>query len=410
LHLHRWGKQVIVTWLGTPDSVPTDTAAAYRRATDAGITISTGLTGDFDLCIDALLGIGTQSREPQNRMAEWIGCLNATSSPVLSIDIPSGLNANTGTSTQLHVKATHTLSLLTLKPGLFTAQGRDLAGSVWLDTLGADLNNTEKTSPTARLLPEPVGAVRHHNSHKGTYGDVAVIGGANGMTGAALLAASAALHAGAGRVFVSLLDAGSLAVSVQQPELMFRAIEALDFSTMTLVCGCGGGEAVHAILSKVLSASAHVVIDADAINSIAINAPLQAALVSRSGHPASTVLTPHPQEAARLLGVSVAEVQNDRLAAALALSDRFACTVVLKGSGTVVAAPGQIPMINLTGNARLATAGTGDVLAGMVGARLASGLAAFDAACCAVYQHGQLADEWPNTHGLTASQLALQRA
>ena len=409
LHLHQWGKQMVITWLGTPESVPTDTAAAYRRATEAGISIATDPAGDFDLCIDALLGIGSQSREPQNRMAKWIECLNAANSPVLSVDIPSGLDANTGATTQLHVKATHTLSLLTLKPGLFTAQGRDSAGSVWLDTLGADLNDKENPTPTARLLPQPVRTVRHHNSHKGTYGDVAVIGGAPGMTGAALLAASAALHAGAGRVFVSLLDAGSLGVSVQQPELMFRAIEALDFSTMTLVCGCGGGEAVHAVLPKVLSASARIVIDADAINSIANDVELQAALVSRSGHPASTVLTPHPLEAARLLGVTTAEVQRDRLSAALVLSQRFGCTVVLKGSGTIVVAPGQISMINPTGNARLATAGTGDVLAGMVGARLASGLTAFDAACCAVYQHGQMADDWPNTHDLTASELAQHR-
>lgn len=409
LHLHRWGKQTTITWLGTPDSVPTDTAATYRSVIDAGIAIAAEPMGKFDLCIDALLGIGTQLREPQNRMAEWIMHLNSTSSPVLSVDVPSGLDANTGTAAELHVKASHTLSLLTLKPGLFTAQGRDCAGTVWLDTLDADMGYAQVPSPFARLLSAPVTPARPHSSHKGTFGDVAVIGGAPGMTGAALLAASAALHAGAGRVFVSLLDAGRMSVNVHQPELMFRPVDALNLAAMTLVCGCGGGQVVHTVLPKVLSASPSVVIDADAINAIAMDTQLQATLTARSASQAVTVLTPHPLEAARLLGVSVIEIQHDRLAAARAMSDRFACTVVLKGSGSIVAAPGQISMINLTGNGRLATAGTGDVLAGMIGARLASGLNAFDAACYAVYQHGQLADAWPDSRSLSACQLALQR-
>jgi hydroxyethylthiazole kinase-like uncharacterized protein yjeF len=193
---------------------------------------------------------------------------------------------------------------------------------------------------------------------------------------------------------------------VQQPELMFRALEALNFSAITLVCGCGGGDAVRAILPKVLLGSAHVVLDADAINSISNDRDLQTGLISRSTRQASTILTPHPLEAARLLNSTAAEVQRNRLAAAQSLSERFGCTVVLKGSGTVIASPGQIPMINPTGNARLATAGTGDVLAGMVGAQLAAGLTPFEAACSAVYQHGQLADEWPARSVLTAGGLA----
>jgi hydroxyethylthiazole kinase-like uncharacterized protein yjeF len=406
LHLHHWGKQVVITWLGVPNCMPPDTAAAFQRVIDAKIPVANEITGELDLIIDALLGIGTQSREPQGLMADWINRINAAQTPVLSIDVPSGLDATTGKATQLHVKATHTLSLLTLKPGLFTSQGRDAAGEVWLDTLGVDASRTNFLAPTAQLLREPVALLRLHTSHKGSYGDVAIIGGAPGMTGAALLAASAALHMGAGRVFVHLLDGGSLTANTHQPELMFRSISALDFSSMTLVCGCGGGDAVHAILPKVLSASAPIVIDADAINSIANDTHLQKALTSRSHEHAFTVLTPHPLEAARLLGLSTAAVQNNRLAAAQDLSTRFGCTIVLKGSGTVIASPGCTSMINPTANARLATAGTGDVLAGMVGTLLASGMTAFDAACHAVYRHGLLADEWSNTQALTASRLA----
>jgi len=234
---------------------------------------------------------------------------------------------------------------------------------------------------------------------------VAVVGGAAGMTGAALLAASAALPAGAGRVFVGFLDGGTLSVDSSQPELMFKALNALDFSAMTVVCGCGGGEAIRSRLPKILSSAALVVIDADAINSIANDAQLQTLLNARSQRKAPTVLTPHPLEAARLLDCSVAHVRRDRLAAAPQLAHGFGCIVVLKGSGTVIAAPDDIPFINPTGNARLASAGTGDVLAGMIGARLAAGLPAWQAACNAVYQHGLRAEQWPDEQPLTAGAL-----
>jgi len=226
------------------------------------------------------------------------------------------------------------------------------------------------------------------------------------MTGAALLAASAALHAGAGRVYVGLLDSHALQVKGRQLELMFRAVNELDFSHTTLVCGCGGGVAINAYLPTLLSSPSPVVIDADAINSISKDTTLQDLLALRATRAQSTVLTPHPLEAARLLGCGAADIQHDRIKAAQALSQKFACTMVLKGSGTVIAAPGKALMINLTGNARLATAGTGDVLAGMIGAYLAGGASAHAAACHAVYRHGQLADDWPKNQALTAGQLA----
>jgi hydroxyethylthiazole kinase-like uncharacterized protein yjeF len=148
-----------------------------------------------------------------------------------------------------------------------------------------------------------------------------------------------------------------------------------------------------------VSTSARLVIDADALNAIADDAQLQTLLIARGKRLAATVLTPHPLEAARMLGCTASQVQHDRLAAARQLAERFGCTVLLKGSGTVITAAGETPVINSTGNARLATAGTGDVLAGMVGAGMAAGLTAFQAGCAAVYRHGQLADQWP-TGGL----------
>ncbi len=408
MHLQHWGKQPVVTWLGTPPHAPPDAAASYQRAIDAGITFVESPPPDFDLGIDALLGIGSALRSPQARMADWIRHLNQSAAPVLAVDLPSGLHADTGAGFEPGVKADYTLCLLTLKPGLFTAQGRDAVGTVWL----ADLEcpsligaASGPVAPAARLGAAPLPLKRLHASHKGSYGDVAVVGGAAGMTGAALLAASGALHAGAGRVYVGLLDGGSLRVDTQQPELMFRAIDQLGLASMTVVCGCGGANAVRAVLPKILSCAARLVLDADALNAIADDASLQTLLRQRGARTKATVLTPHPLEAARLLGTSVGEVQNDRLTAALQLSARFDCCVVLKGSGSIITGPGQVPVINPTGNARLATAGTGDVLAGVLGARLAAGLSAFDAACHAVYRHGQAADQWPCAQTLTAGAL-----
>lgn len=405
MHLQQWGKQPIVTWLGTPAKAPQDAATSYERARCAGVTFVDEPPEEFDLCIDALLGIGVSSRPPEGRMADWIARMNSGSVPVLSIDLPTGLQADTGVLAPQGVIAQHTLSLLTLKPGLFTAQGRDTSGAVWLDDLGvaAGMSAEATAQPSARLTGVPTSTARQHATHKGSYGDVAVIGGAKGMTGAALLAASAALHAGAGRVFVGLLDDLGLTVDTAQPELMFRAIASLDFASLTVVCGCGGGDAIRTVLPRVLSTAKRLVLDADSLNAIAADASLSEVLIARLQRNAATVLTPHPLEAARLLGISAAEVQQNRLLAATQLTQSFKCTVVLKGSGSVIASPGQIPAINPTGNAKLATAGTGDVLAGMVGARLAAGQDAFGAACDAVYRHGLTADQWQGAAHLTAS-------
>jgi hydroxyethylthiazole kinase-like uncharacterized protein yjeF len=355
-----------------------------------------------------MLGIGS-SRDPEGRMAEWIRLMNAGSAKVLAIDTPTGLQADTGVIAKRHVSADHTLALLTLKPGLFTAHGRDVTGMVWLDDLDVSKGfspGNKNMTPSAWLAGVPEAANRLHASHKGSYGDVAVVGGAKGMTGAALMAASAALHSGAGRVYVGLIDNCAISVDPNRPELMFRSIEAIDFKSTTVVCGCGGGEAIGEPLAKILSTAAKLVIDADALNIIANDAKLRALLHARTRRQATTVLTPHPLEAARLLESSVSEIQANRLASAQLMAERFECTVVLKGSGTITSAPDQIPVVNSTGNARLATAGTGDVLAGVIGARLAGHAPPFQAAWESVYQHGLKADNWPDTTPLSAGLLS----
>lgn len=408
LHLQQRGYAPTVTWIGDPARLPPDAQASLRRAQAAGVTIADEPPAAPDLVVDALLGLGS-TRAPEGRMAQWLQRMHEGAAPVLAVDLPSGLNADTGRHAMDFIAArarptgaaaAFCLSLLSLKPGLFTAEGRDWGGEVWFDDLGcAPLPGIQADADLAATL---VDAPRAHASHKGSYGDVAVLGGAPGMAGAAVLAATAALHAGAGRVFVGLLSA-EVPWDVTQPELMFRDAASLPVAGQTLVCGCGGGEAVRAVLPRALAHDGPLVLDADALNALAGDAQLQALVAARE---AATVMTPHPLEAARLLGSDTRGVQADRLAAAQALADRHRCTVVLKGSGSVVAHPAARPSINPTGNARLATAGTGDVLAGMVGAALASGRPPREAAIAAVWHHGALADRWPADRPLTASALA----
>jgi hydroxyethylthiazole kinase-like uncharacterized protein yjeF len=399
LHLRQWGKNAVVTWAGDEGKAPADALASLRRARDAAVTFASAPPAHWELGIDALLGLGT-ARPLEGQIAQWGLALSGR--PTLAVDLPSGLDADTGSGTAL--RATHTLSLLGLKPGLFTAGGRDAAGEIWFDDLGVE---AATQAPVAWLAGPPATSARPHASHKGSYGDVAVIGGAPGMSGAALLAGSAALHAGAGRVFAALLDGSSLAVDASQPDLMLRPWDSLDLGAMTVACGCGGGDAVRAVLPKVLSTARSLVLDADALNAIAADTQLQSLLQARCRRGRATVITPHPLEAARMLGSTAPQVQADRLAASHELVQRFGCVVVLKGSGTVIAAPEVAPLINATGNARLATAGTGDVLAGMIAARIAAGVPALEATAGAVYIHGLAADNWPAGRPLTASALAM---
>ena len=405
--LKRSGKDVGVMLVGIAAALPADAAAALVRARDAGVAIDrpAGSLGRNDIAIDALLGIGG-SRAPQGALADAVSQLGALDCPVLAIDVPSGLDVDTGQPFGADcVTAQHTLALLTLKPGLFTASGRDCAGTVWLDRLGVeDGSEAEDAVLVGSGVAALQAGLRRHAMHKGSFGDVAVVGGASGMVGAAILAARAAHAAGAGRVYAVLsgADVPPPDHDPLRPELMFRpgwlgSIPQV-LADCTVVCGCGGGNAVRDGLPRLFSLVRRLVLDADALNAIAGDAGLQSALRSRTGRGLCTVLTPHPLEAARLLGCTTAEIQRDRLHAAQALAERCASVVVLKGSGSVIAAPGRTPAINATGNASLASPGTGDVLAGWLGGLWAQTISTpeaptgFDVALRAVVEHGAAAE------------------
>jgi len=408
-----WGKPTSVRRVGVVTAPPADAALALRRATAAGVDVRTfdaaESTSDDspDLVIDALLGIGA-SRAPAGEIAaaiERIAALAALGARVLAVDVPSGLEIDHGQAIGATcVVADDTLTLIAAKPGLFTGSGRDHAGQIWCASLGVAIGDED---PTAWLVGgrdvSCTDTPRRHAGHKGTFGDVAVVGGAPGMAGAAWLAARAAHGAGAGRVFVDLLGDEEHAanrtgdVDPIRPELMVRSGwaegDAAAVAAATVVCGCGGGDAVRSRLPRLLSIAPRLVIDADALNAIAADPSLLALTSARERRGLATVLTPHPLEAARLLGSSTAAVQADRLAAARELAARCRAVVVLKGSGSIVAAPGSTPRINVTGNASLASAGTGDVLAGWIGGRWASlGGIALEIATRAVIEHGAAAE------------------
>ena len=343
--------------------------------------------GDYGLVVDGLFGIGL-TRSVTGAYAALIARINAFRGPVLALDVPSGLNGDTGQVLGIAVRASHTLSFIGGKPGLYTLDGPDHCGKVSVVDLGLPLDEF----PGALLSTEDFrGSLvpRKRNSHKGSYGSLAVIGGSAGMTGAALLAGRAGLKLGAGRVFVGLLE--TLAVDPLQAELMLRSADGALAQATTIVIGPGLGESVAAleILRRAASADMPLLLDADALNLLAAH-PVLAAHVARRNAP--TVITPHPAEAARLLATTTEAVQADRVATALTLAQRFKAHVALKGCGTVIAHPDRRWRINTSGNPGLASAGSGDVLSGLAGALLAQGWPAAAALSAAVHLHGAAAD------------------
>lgn len=410
--LAQQGIKVTIVHLVEETMLTSDARVALSRARQSGITFVDSIPAmSWSLAIDGLFGIGL-ARPLEGRYRELATQLNQLSCPVLAIDVPTGLDADTGGivgPNGLAVCANETVTFIANKPGLHTLHGRDIAGHVVTDDLGIDKS----------LFPEPIARLntpltfaeairpRLHASHKGSYGDVEVIGGAEGMSGAVILAARMALMAGAGRVFAGFAgpvpDYDSL-----HPELMCRHADDLRADHGVVVIGPGLGMSRHAhdLLSRALSSAPALVIDADALNLIAAEPALQSRLAQRR---APSLLTPHPLEAARLLGTDVHAVQSDRLRSTNALAQRYQATVILKGSGSMIAHPGDIPGINTTGNPALATAGSGDVLAGLCGALLAQGWPVQASALAATWLHGSAADhmvaDGTGPIGATASEL-----
>jgi len=388
-----------VVFASDPLRLPTDAAAAYKRFSDAGGTVTGEIpdNGRWSLIIDGLFGIGLE-RAPAENYADWITSANRLAArdacPLLALDCPSGLNADTGQAFDPCIRASHTITFIGAKPGLLTSEGPDHCGEIRVARLDllptpdvpADGHRVTLSDFAAHAGP------RQLNSHKGSFGSAGVLGGAHSMVGAAFLAGRAALKMGAGRVYLGLLDPQPPACDLLQPELMLRRPQALFQADLTaLACGPGLGDSLEAteLLEAAIASELPLLLDADALNLVASEGNLQVALASRN-NPA--ILTPHPAEAARLLESTTAEVQGDRIAAALEIAERYHCHVALKGCGTVIAAVDGRWWINSTGNPGMATAGMGDVLSGLIVALLAQGWPVDAALLAGVHLHGAAAD------------------
>ena len=390
---------VCVAFASNPERLPDDALAAYRRFTSEGGTTCNEIPADrhWSLIVDGLFGIGL-ARAPEGLYAAWIASANRLAErdacPLLALDCPSGLNADTGISHAPCIEASHTLSFIADKPGLHTGDGPDHRGEIRVASL--DLDAPAEATPDGYLLHRGHFAdrlrPRRLNTHKGSFGSAGILGGSKSMVGAIFLAGRAVLKLGAGRVYLGMLDSDAPAVDLQQPELMLRRADTLlQADLQALACGPGLGRSSEALrlLEQSLKAPVQLVLDADALNLLAEDGRLEGNLYNRVD---PAILTPHPAEAGRLLGCSVRDIQNDRIKAALDLADRYRSYIALKGCGTVVATPDGRWWINTTGNPGMATAGMGDVLCGLIVALLAQNWPAETALLAAVHLHGAAAD------------------
>lgn len=398
--LRERGFDVQLIFAADPQDLPADASAARAAYLAAGGSehreIPRGIA--WRLIIDGIFGIGL-SRAPTSPYAEWITAANTlrqqTACPVLALDCPSGLDADRGSVHSPCVAASHTITFIAGKPGLYTGDGPDYCGELRIDRL--QLDTTTLGRADGELLTRSLFAKHLHprrrNTHKGVYGSAGIAGGATSMAGAALLAGRAALKLGAGRVYVGLIDAQAAHLDPLQPELMIRRPAGLlDAGLTALACGPGLGGSLEAVgvLETALAIPVPLVLDADALSLLAQEDNLKTALGQRRP---PTILTPHPGEAASLLDCEIAEIQRDRIAAARAIACQYGSLVNLKGCGSIVATPDGEWWVNTTGNPGMASAGMGDVLTGMIVSLLAQGWTAQEALLGAVHLHGQAADD-----------------
>lgn len=384
--------------LADPAALRGDAAASCRDYAEAGGEIEPwggdgALPGDGPL-VDGMLGTGLD-RALEGRYAAAVEAVNRSARPVLALDMPTGLHADTGRELGAAVRADLTVCFIGLKLGLFTGRGRSCAGEVVFASLGVPPRLDEGMEPAAhRLEPALLGSwlpPRERDAHKGRFGHVLVVGGDHGMGGAALLAGRAALRSGAGLVSVATRASHVAAVLSAQPELMCRGVdgpgdlEPLLARATVLAVGPGLGRSgwSQGLLAAALDSGLPCVLDADGLNLLSEHPP-------RRGR---WVLTPHPGEAARLLDTTAAEIEADRPGALRALKARWGGVVVLKGAGTLIAGAGAVPWLCGAGNPGMASGGMGDVLTGLI-AGLAAQLHDLErAACAGVLTHALAADD-----------------
>ncbi len=403
-HLDETSAQVTVALLGDVDRLTGDAAVQFRALRSTKIPIVDAGAADFtaaDLLVDCLLGTGA-SGAPRPEMAAVIERMNAAPAPIVACDLPTGVDADSGQVPGTAIRATATLALAALKPGLLLYPGATFAGTVSIASIGLPkalfstpwATRMQQAQMVALLPPRS----QSRDANKGSFGKLLVIAGGFGMAGAAVLCARSALRSGAGLVTLALPRSLVPIAATLAPELVLKALpetadgfhggEGAAAATLELAARCdavalgpglGAAGASVAFVERICrTIERPLVIDADGLNAVA-----------RSGArcPPGTVLTPHPGEMGTLLGRTVAQVQADRVGAVRAAAEQRDATVLLKGARTLVAAPDGRLGFNRLGSVALGTAGSGDVLTGLIGALLAAGLSAFDAARAGAYLH-----------------------
>ncbi|HHM06343.1 MAG TPA: NAD(P)H-hydrate dehydratase [Gammaproteobacteria bacterium] len=405
------GRAVSVSVIGEESAIGGDARHAFEAMVDAGVRpriLDVPALEEADVLVDALLGTGLD-RPLAGAPGAAVTAINGAGRPVIAVDVPTGLHADTGRVLGVAVRACHTVTFIGLKQGLFTATGPELTGTLSYDDLGIPAAVFARVPAAAlRIVPAALAAwlpPRPPGAHKGQFGHVLVVGGAPGMGGAARLAACAAARSGAGLVSIATHPEHAHAGMVLQPELMCHGISVaaeleplLARATVVVVGpGLGRGAWARSLLSRIWQAPQPLVVDADALN----------ALAAAPRRRTDWVLTPHPGEAARLLGSTAAAVQADRFAAVRALQAEYGGVAVLKGNGTVICAgDGPLALCD-RGNPGMASGGMGDVLSGLVGGLLAQGLALSAAAQAGVYVHALAGDRaaGEQPRGMVASDL-----
>lgn len=392
--LRQRGHRVDLLLAADPRALPADAAAALADWLAAGGQVQQSLpAGPHHLAIDGLFGIGL-NRPLAPSWHDLIHAVNARQLPLLALDVPSGVLADSGAVPGPALRARWTLSFIGTARGLVTGAACNQVGERHL----ADLALPLSLRPAGELadggaLARSLRLARPADSHKGRFGTVAIIGAAAGMAGAGLLAGRAALHAGAGKVLLGQLDPDGPRVDPLRPELMLRGYEAsllVQADVLAVGPGLGQSDAAHAAVAAALASARPLLLDADALNLLAGDPALATSAAQRQ---LPTVLTPHPSEAARLLGCSTAAIQAQRFDAATALAQRFAATVVLKGAGSLVAEHAR-SAIHTGGSAAMANAGQGDVLSGLIAALLAQGLDGWQAANLGVWAQAEASAHW----------------
>ncbi|MEZ5482500.1 MAG: NAD(P)H-hydrate dehydratase [Porticoccaceae bacterium] len=410
------GLEVQVVQVAPASKLKGDAAIAFNYAEAAGVVMVPFvecLPLQTGVLVDALLGTGFkggssgQAREP---FAQAIRCINHSGLPVLAVDIPSGLSGDTGAAGDVVVKADVTVTFIGIKRGLLTGRGPSLCGELLFNDLEVPADVYRRVDPAAEMLDltDLLAALpaRKADAHKGDFGHVMVIGGDHGYGGAVAMAAEAALRVGAGLVSVATRPEHVAPILARRPELMVKGVASgqeleplLENGPTVLIIGPGLGQSPWSeqMLQKAVASGLPMVVDADALNM------LGKGLLASNGGGLETdhwILTPHPGEAARLLGVSNAEVQGDRFAAVQRLQQRFNCPVVLKGAGSLVCTESYSPVgVCMAGNPGMASGGMGDVLSGVVGGLVAQQLSSAEALPLAVCLHAGAADRAAEVNG-----------